>query len=147
MSPPRNSFVEGWPRCAIYTRAVGAPTLEQERRALTRQRAVCAAFIATHLGWRLLPTRYDDGGCAGNPVDRPALARLLADLNAGALEVVVATTIDRLGTSLLDAVRWIERFESAGAVFRTAAPVVIRVEPPAHGRRRGSMRFPFEENL
>jgi DNA invertase Pin-like site-specific DNA recombinase len=114
-------------RCAIYTRVATAADPDEERRLLAAQRARCETFIRQRAdrGWSLLPERFDDGGCSGCHLDRPALGRLFTALDAGAIDVVVATRIDRIFTSLLDAVHLLERFERAGAVFAAAEPALI----------------------
>src|SRR5213082_2650310 len=78
-------------RCAIYTRKSTEEGLEQEFNSLDAQREAGEAYIASQrqLGWELSPTRYDDGGFTGANMDRPALTRLLADIEAGRVDVVV----------------------------------------------------------
>ena len=91
-------------RCAIYTRKSSEEGLEQEFNSLQAQREACEAFIASqrHEGWICLATRYDDGGFSGATVERPALQRLLADITAGRVDIVVVYKIDRLTRSLTD---------------------------------------------
>jgi DNA invertase Pin-like site-specific DNA recombinase len=136
-------------RCAIYTRVATATDLDEERRLLAAQRARCKTLIRQRAsrGWQLVPERYDDGGCSGGHLDRPALGRLLAAIDAGSVDVVVATRIDRLCSSLLDAVHLLERFRRAGAVFAAAEPVLIhsgvaRLEP-----RRATLLPPIPEEF
>jgi len=78
-------------RCAIYTRKSSEHGLEQAFNSLDAQREACAAFILSqkHEGWTVLPTLYDDGGYSGGTMERPALQRLLADIEAGRIDVVV----------------------------------------------------------
>jgi site-specific DNA recombinase len=78
-------------RCAIYTRKSSEEGLEQAFNSLDAQREACAAFILSqkHEGWAVLPTLYDDGGFSGGTMERPALQRLLADICAGKVDVVV----------------------------------------------------------
>ena len=78
----------GTVRCAIYTRKSSEEGLEQEFYSLQAQREACEAFITSqrHEGWVCLPDRYDDGGFTGGNMDRPALARLLADIAAGKIQ-------------------------------------------------------------
>ena len=79
-------------RCAIYTRKSSEEGLEQAFNSLQAQREPCAAFILSqkHEGWTVLPTLYDDGGFSGGTMDRPALQRLLDDIRAGQVDVVVS---------------------------------------------------------
>ena len=85
-------------RCAVYTRKSSEEGLEQAFNSLDAQREACAAFILSqkHEGWTVLPTQYDDGGFSGGTLERPALQRLLADIGAGKVDVVVVYKIDRL---------------------------------------------------
>jgi site-specific DNA recombinase len=106
-------------RCAIYTRKSTEEGLDQEFNSLHAQREAAEAFIASqkHDGWELLPTGYDDGGFSGGTMERPALARLLADIEAGEVDVVVVYKVDRLSRSLLDFARMMELFERKGISF------------------------------
>src|SRR6476661_7024539 len=94
-------------RCAVYTRKSTEEGLEQEFNSLDAQREAGAAFISSqrHEGWHLLPERYDDGGYTGGNMDRPALQRLMADIEAGKVDCVVVYKVDRLSRSLLDFAR------------------------------------------
>ncbi len=100
-------------RCAIYTRKSSEEGLEQEFNSLDAQREAGEAFIASqrHEGWAILPARYDDGGYSGGTIARPAMKRLLADLEAGKVDCVVVYKVDRLSRSLLDFTRIIEIFD------------------------------------
>jgi len=91
-------------RCAIYTRKSSEEGLEQEFNSLQAQREACEAFISSqrHEGWVCLPACYDDGGFSGATMERPALQRLLADITAGRVDIVVIYKIDRLTRSLAD---------------------------------------------
>ena len=84
-----------------------------------RQREACAAFILSqkHEGWTVLPTLYDDGGFSGGTMDRPALQRLLGDIGAGKVDVVVVYKIDRLTRSLFDFAKIVEAFDARGVSF------------------------------
>jgi len=106
-------------RCAIYTRKSTEEGLEQEFNSLDAQREAGEAYIASQRseGWTLLPDRYDDGGYTGANVDRPALQRLLANVEAGRVECVVTYKVDRLSRSLLDFARLIGTFEAHGVSF------------------------------
>lgn len=100
-------------RCAIYTRkSIESPT-GQEMTSLAGQRAVCSAYIKcqAHRGWVEIPQHYADEGFTGGNLERPALARLLADARAGRLDVIVFYKIDRLTRSLADFVRLMDAFQ------------------------------------
>ena len=105
--------------CAIYTRKSSEEGLEQSFNSLDAQREAGEAYVKSQAseGWRLLPTRYDDGGFSGGKMERPALQRLLADVDAGKVDVVVVYKIDRLTRSLADFVRIVERFDARGVSF------------------------------
>jgi site-specific DNA recombinase len=106
-------------RCAIYTRKSSEDGLEQDFNSLDAQREACAAFIASQKaeGWVLLPEHYDDGGLSGGTLERPALMRLMRDLEAGKLDQIVVYKIDRLTRSLANFARLVERLDAAGAAF------------------------------
>src|SRR6476620_3415439 len=89
-------------RCAIYTRKSTEHGLEQEFNSLHAQREACEAYIKSQAsqGWRLLPQQYNDPAYSGGNLDRPALKKLLADITAGKVDVVVVYRIDRLTRSL-----------------------------------------------
>src|SRR5437667_659341 len=106
-------------RCAIYTRKSTEVGLEQDVNSLDAQREACLAYIKSqrHEGWKCSPTRYDDGGFTGGNMDRPALQRLLADIEAGKIDCLVTYKIDRLSRSLLDFARIIGIFEKHHVSF------------------------------
>jgi site-specific DNA recombinase len=106
-------------RCAIYTRKSSEEGLEQAFNSLDAQREACAAFILSqkHEGWVVLPALYDDGGFSGGTMDRPALQRLLDDIRAGQVDVVVVYKIDRLTRSLFDFAKIVEAFDARGVSF------------------------------
>ena len=106
-------------RCAIYTRKSSEEGLDQDFNSLHAQREACEAYVASqrHEGWKLLPGRYDDGGLSGGTLDRPGLERLLTDIEAGHVDLVVVYKVDRLTRSLADFAKLIERLEAAGASF------------------------------
>jgi len=106
-------------RCAVYTRKSTEEGLEQEFNSLDAQRESAEAFVRsqTHEGWTCLPDRYDDGGFTGGNMERPALKRLLADIQAGKIDCVVCYKVDRLSRSLLDFARMMETFEKHGVSF------------------------------
>jgi site-specific DNA recombinase len=91
-------------RCAIYTRKSSEEGLEQAFNSLDAQREACAAFILSqkHEGWTVLPTLYDDGGFSGGTMERPGLKRLIADIEASEIDVVVVYKVDRLTRALSD---------------------------------------------
>ena len=100
-------------RCAIYTRKSTNEGLDQEFNTLDAQREAAEAYIASQQanGWKCLTDRYDDGGFTGANIDRPALARLLEDIEAGKIDAVVVYKVDRLSRSLLDFARMMETFQ------------------------------------
>ena len=100
-------------RCAIYTRKSTEEGLQQDFNSLDAQREAGEAYIAAqkHEGWKCLPERYDDGGFSGGNMDRPAVRRLLKDIDAGKVDCVVVYKVDRLSRSLLDFARMMEVFE------------------------------------
>ena len=106
-------------RCAIYTRKSTEEGLEQEFNSLDAQRESGEAYVKSqsHEGWECLPTRYDDGGFTGGNMDRPAVKRLMADIEAGKVDCVVVYKVDRLSRSLLDFARMMETFEKHGVSF------------------------------
>src|SRR5687768_12626201 len=80
-------------RCALYTRKSSEEGLEQDFNSLEAQREACAAYVKSQAseGWRALDAHYDDGGFSGGSMQRPALQRLLADIGAGKVDIVIAT--------------------------------------------------------
>jgi len=110
---------KGTVRCAIYSRKSSEEGLEQAFNSLQAQREACEAFITSqrHEGWACLPKAYDDGGFSGATTDRPALQRLLADIAAGRVDIVVVYKIDRLTRSLTDFAKIVEILDARGASF------------------------------
>ena len=106
-------------RCAIYTRKSSEEGLEQGFNTLDAQYESCAAYVASqkHEGWRLMQGRFDDGGFSGGNIDPPALQRLLAEVDAGRIGMIVVYKIDRLTRSLADFARLVERLEAKGCSF------------------------------
>ncbi len=106
-------------RCAIYTRKSTDEGLDQDFNSLDAQRESAEAYIKSQNaeGWIALPVRYDDGGFTGGNMDRPALKRLLADVEAGHIDLVVAYKVDRLSRSLLDFARMMDCFDRHGVSF------------------------------
>jgi hypothetical protein len=91
-------------RSAIYTRVSTEQGLEQDFNSLDAQGEACEAYIKSqaHEGWRLVRGRYDDGGFSGGSMDRPALQKLLIDVEARRIDVIVVYKVDRLTRSLAD---------------------------------------------
>ena len=106
-------------RCAIYTRKSSEEGLEQDFNSLHAQREACDAYIKSqkHEGWRGLSAHYDDGGYSGGSMERPALRRLLVDIKAKRLDVVVVYKVDRLTRSLADFAKIVEVFDASGVSF------------------------------
>src|SRR3984893_4315082 len=106
-------------RCAIYTRKSSEEGLEQEFNSLAAQREACEAYIRSqqHEGWLLARNRYDDGGFSGGNLARPAAQRLLTDIRAGRIDIVVVYKVDRLTRSLADFARLVELFDAQGVSF------------------------------
>ena len=106
-------------RCAIYTRKSTEEGLEQDFNSLDAQREACAAYILSqkHEGWTERPERYDDGGFSGGTMDRPGLQKLLNDIGAGRVDVIVVYKVDRLTRSLTDFAKMVDVFDGAGVSF------------------------------
>lgn len=106
-------------RCAIYTRKSTEEGLEQAFNSLDAQREACAAYIASqrHEGWLPSAATYDDGGYSGGTMERPGLRRLLADVTAGRIDVIVVYKVDRLTRALSDFSKIIEILDATGASF------------------------------
>jgi len=106
-------------RCAIYTRKSTEEGLDQEFNSLDAQREAGESFIQSQHGegWVCLPERYDDGGYTGGNMDRPALKRLVADIEGGKIDCIVAYKVDRLSRSLLDFARIMETLEKHSVSF------------------------------
>src|SRR5271166_354125 len=106
-------------RCAIYTRKSSEDGLEQEFNSLDAQREACEAFILSqrHAGWIALPEIYDDGGLSGGTMERPALQRLLADIRAGKVQIIVVYKVDRLTRSLADFAKIVDVLDAHDASF------------------------------
>jgi site-specific DNA recombinase len=106
-------------RCAVYTRKSTDEGLQQDFNSLDAQREAGEAFVASQRGKgrHLVPERYDDGGFTGANMERPALKRLLAAIEAQQVNCVVVYKVDRLSRSLLDFARIMELFDRYGASF------------------------------
>jgi site-specific DNA recombinase len=106
-------------RCAVYTRKSTEEGLEQDFNSLDAQREACEAYVASQKaeGWLLVPDRYDDGGVSGATLERPALKRLLADIEARKVDVIVVYKIDRLTRALMDFAKLVEVFDRNDVTF------------------------------
>jgi DNA invertase Pin-like site-specific DNA recombinase len=106
-------------RCAVYTRKSSEEGLEQEFNSLDAQREACEAYARSqrHEGWVLVSTHYDDGRISGGTLERPALQRLLADIRAGKVDLVLVYKVDRLTRSLADFAKIVEVLDAHGASF------------------------------
>ena len=106
-------------RCAIYTRVSTDQGLEQDFNSLDAQYDASQAYIRSqaHAGWTLLRAKYDDGGFSGGNIERPALRRLLEDIGAGKIDVIVVYKVDRLTRSLADFAKLVELFDKHTVSF------------------------------
>src|ERR1700761_4875165 len=106
-------------RCAIYTRVSTDQGLDQDFNSLDAQYDAASAYIKSqaHAGWTLLRSRYDDGGYSGGSTERPALQRLLEDIRARRVDVIVVYKVDRLTRSLADFAKLVELFDGHGVSF------------------------------
>src|SRR5213593_2502848 len=106
-------------RCAIYTRVSTDQGLQQDFNSLDAQYDASQAYIRSqaHAGWSLLRAKYDDGGFSGGNTDRPALQRLLEDVGAGRVDVIVVYKVDRLTRSLADFAKLVELFDRHAVSF------------------------------
>jgi len=106
-------------RCAVYTRKSTEEGLDQEFNSLQAQREAAEAYIKSqrHLGWTLVPQHYDDGGFTGGNIERPALKRLLEDIEAHRVDCVMVYKVDRLSRSLLDFARLMDLFDQRAVSF------------------------------
>ena len=106
-------------RCAIYTRKSSEEGLEQGFNSLDAQREACAAYVLSQAGegWKALPAVYDDGGFSGGNMQRPAMQRLLGDIDKGLIDIVVVYKVDRLTRSLSDFSKIVDRFDAKAVSF------------------------------
>ncbi|MEX0406817.1 recombinase family protein [Aquibium sp. LZ166] len=106
-------------RCAVYTRKSSEEGLELEFNSLHAQRDACEAYIVSQRseGWVLVRDQYDDGGISGGTLERPALQRLLQDIEEGLVDVVVVYKIDRLSRSLMDFAKLVDVFDRNSVTF------------------------------
>ena len=106
-------------RCAVYTRKSTDEGLDQDYNSLEAQRDAGLAYVASqrHEGWSVVPDGYDDGGYSGGNTERPGLRRLMADIEAGRIDIVVVYKIDRLTRSLTDFAKLVDVFDRNGVSF------------------------------
>src|ERR1700727_1197911 len=106
-------------RCAIYTRVSTENGLDQEFNSLDAQYEAASAYIKSqaHAGWTLIRSRYDDGGYSGGSTERPDLQKLLNDIRARKIDVIVVYKVDRLTRSLADFAKLVELFDANGVSF------------------------------
>src|SRR6266700_3748390 len=106
-------------RCAIYTRKSSEHNLDLAFSSLDAQREACEAYIKSQAqeGWRLIPSRYDDGAFSGASLERPALQQLLSDVRASKIDIVLVYKVDRLTRSLADFAKLVELFDVHGVSF------------------------------
>ena len=144
-------------RCAVYTRVSTNSGLEQDFNSLDNQREASEAYVKSqaHEGWKLARERYDDGGFSGGPMERPAVQKLLDDVRARKIDVIVVYKVDRLTRSLADFAKLVELFDAHGVSFisvtqafntTTSMGRLIRVRAPHralrdHRRRRARRRL------
>jgi hypothetical protein len=142
-------------RCAVYTRVSTEHGLEQEFNSLDNQREASEAYIKSqaHEGWRLIRTRYDDGGYSGGSMERPALQKLLDEVRARRVDVVVVYKVDRLTRSLADFAKLVEvlayrlqsdafgdRDKSIRRILRSGKEDARNAASPHAARRRGGRK-------
>ena len=106
-------------RCAVYTRKSTEAGLEQKFNSLHAQREACLAYVKSqkHEGWTAISAQYDDGGFSGGSMDRPALKKLLEDVESGEVDTIVVYKVDRLTRSLTDFSKIIDLLDRHGASF------------------------------
>jgi DNA invertase Pin-like site-specific DNA recombinase len=124
-------------RCAIYTRVSTDQGLEQDFNSLDAQHDASQAYIRSqaHAGWTLLRAKYDDAGFSGGNTDRPALRRLLEEVRAGKIEVIVVYKVDRLTRSLADFAKLVELFDAHNVSF-VSVTQQFNTTTRRHRRRR-----------
>jgi site-specific DNA recombinase len=124
-------------RCAIYTRKSSEEGLEQDFNSLHAQREACEAYVVSqrHEGWKAISSAYDDGGFSGGSMERPGLKRLLVDIHAGLIDIIVVYKVDRLTRSLTDFAKMVDAFDAKGngqslrILARLKAPRCLGVRP------------------
>ncbi len=116
-------------RCAIYTRKSSEEGLDMEFNSLDAQREACESYVASQKaeGWVAVRERFDDGGFSGGTLERPALQRLIAEVESGLVDVVVVYKIDRLSRALMDFAKLVEVFDRNTS---PSCPSPNRLTPP-----------------
>ena len=129
-------------RCAIYTRVSTDQGLDQEFNSLDAQYDASSAYIKSqaHAGWTLIKARYDDGGYSGGSTDRPDLQRLLDDIRARKIDVIVVYKVDRLTRSLADFAKLVESPSAMGEIATIPAGWGQRQRAQTSNRACGSQR-------
>jgi DNA invertase Pin-like site-specific DNA recombinase len=129
-------------RCAIYTRVSTDERLDMEFNSLDAQREAALAYMQSqkHEGWILVGDRYDDGGFSGGTMDRPALQRLLRDVERGVIDVIVVYKVDRLSRVLTDFARIVEVFEKNKASFVSITQQFNNLDGPADAQYPAQLR-------
>ncbi len=124
----------------VYTRKSSEEGLEQSFNSLDAQREACEAFVVSqrHEGWRVLSARFDDGGFSGGTLERPALKRLLGDVEAGKVDVIVVYKVDRLTRSLADFAKIVEALDARKVSFVSVTQQFNTTS--SMGRLRGAIR-------
>ncbi len=118
-APAAVATVEAPVRCAVYCRVSTEDQANKEYSSIDAQREAAELYVGSqsHDGWRVLPERYDDGGFSGGTMERPALKRLIADVDAGRVDCIVVYKYDRLSRSMLDFLQMLELFKQRGVSF------------------------------
>ena len=132
-------------RCAIYARKSTSEGLDSNFSSIDNQREAAEAFICSqrHEGWSALADRYDDGGFSGGNVERPALKRLLADVDKGLIDTIVVYKLDRLSRSLVDFGRIHEFLEKCGVALVSVTESINTKSP--HGRMMVNVLLSFAQ--
>ena len=132
-------------RCAVYTRVSTEYGLDQDFNSLDAQYDAASAYIKSqaHAGWTLIRSRYDDGGYSGGSTDRPDLQRLLDDIRARKLDVIVVYKVDRLTRSLADFAKLVELFDAHSVLFVSVTQLCV---PKTLSELIGS-RSPFNSDF
>jgi site-specific DNA recombinase len=132
-------------RCAIYTRKSTEEGLDQEFNSLDAQREAGEAYVTSqrHDGWIVSPERYDDGGFTGANMERPALKRLLVDVQSGRVNCIVVYKVDRFSRSLLDFMKMMEILDKRGVTFVSVTQPFNTTTSP--GRLLVNMLFSFAQ--
>ena len=132
--------------CAIYTRKSTDEGLDQAFNSLDAQREACEAYIKSqkHQGWKVLAQHYDDGGVSGGTMERPALQRLLEEVDAGRIDMIVVYKIDRLTRSLADFAKLVDDWTAQEHPLSPSHSSSIR--RPAWGGSRSTCFCPLRSS-